>query len=113
MTEVVDNASPEERRFKATTASRWGAGLASCRRNPSAEGGVQPLDIGSVENPDANLGDRNQLFSRVLCPMKQTAFDCCDTTTTVAFDDLDNVQIRPELQTRSPWIPCVNRSPED
>lgn len=65
MTEIVNDSSPEECGFQ-TTASGWGTSFAGSRRNPGArlEGhrGVEPLDVGSVEDPDTSLRDSNQFF---------------------------------------------------
>ncbi|MEZ4731644.1 MAG: hypothetical protein R3E79_31380 [Caldilineaceae bacterium] len=58
---------------------------------------VEALNVGRVENTDADLRDSNQFFSRLLRSIKQAAFDSGYTATAAAFDDLDDVQIWPGL----------------
>jgi len=104
MTEIVHTAGPEQRRFQLGTCARWCPRASHQGRYPGAQGRIQSLDICRIDPPDLDLCLLHQLFGSLQAAMRQPTRDANKPPTDPALHDLDDVQIRPDDQWRTPAL---------
>ena len=101
-TEIVNCAGPEHFEFEPLTRTGELARAAHQAWHPRPKGGIEALNIGGIDFATAQLREANECVNLLPPPKSQTGVNVGELASVAAFDDLNDVKIRPWDMTWSP-----------
>ena len=103
-TEIVDRTSPKQVGLNAPGRSSQVASAANQRWHAGPESGIEPLNVGGVDQTKTSLSHGNQIIKAIEAAVSQTTGNLTEFIATALFDHLDDVQIRPRQQWGTTWF---------